>query len=108
MGWHLHNVPNWSHHGFWSVVPLVPAQSQSLAERVSQQAGDFGLQTDWLYRILYGRPARSAEVATLAAAFANLTDSRTSQQDADGSDSTATWQHLIHTMRCANEFMHLR
>ena len=88
--------------------PLVLAQAQTLAEHVSQQLRDFDLQVDWLHRTLYGRPARSAEVSTLVAAFENLTDSASSQKDADRSDRTAAWQHLIHTMICANEFIHIQ
>jgi hypothetical protein len=88
--------------------PLVLAQAQTLAEHVSQQTGDIDLRVDWLHRTLYGRPARSAEVLTLAAAFADLTDSTGSQQDADASGRIAAWQHLIHTMMCANEFINLR
>lgn len=88
--------------------PLVMQRSQVLAERVSQQTGSCADQVDWLVRRVYGRPASEAETSTLAAAFAALSASAPANRQGNGDTSVFAWQQIIHTMICANEFIHIR
>nr|MBC8356726.1 DUF1553 domain-containing protein [Planctomycetota bacterium] len=86
--------------------PMVVDRTKTLARRVTQQAGSFEDRANWLHFLLYGRPAIDAEISTLASAFEELSAASAVSGD-DDSDASA-WQHIVHTMICANEFIHIR
>ncbi|MCA9122567.1 MAG: DUF1553 domain-containing protein [Planctomycetaceae bacterium] len=85
---------------------LVLRRANCLAYIVSQQPGPFEERTNWLYRVLYGRPATEQETATLELAFDELASSNVSR-DGERADLW-TWQQIVHTLVCANEFIHIR
>ena len=89
--------------------PFVVNRSTALAKQVATQDRSVPDRIDWLYRRLYCRPATGVETETLAASFVKLAefDRVGHKTTADKSDVSA-WQHLIHTMMCANEFIHVR
>ena len=87
--------------------PFVIERAELVAERVAQQTRSFERRIDWLHRLLYGRPATDGEVATVRAAFADLAeDDADARRDHD--PNSVVWQHIIHAMLCANEFIHIR
>ena len=68
----------------------------------------FEEQVESLYLLLYGRPARQEETRTLATAFETLSARAAAEQQNDEETSAFAWQHIIHTMLCANEFIHIK
>ncbi len=88
--------------------PLVIQQAKALAERVAQQTGSFEEQVDWLHRLLYARAATDSEISTLALVFTELSASEAAEQTSDNDATAFAWQHIIHTMICANAFIYLQ
>jgi hypothetical protein len=88
--------------------PFVADRVKVLAEQVMNQSTRFEDRLDWLHRTLYGRPVTDREVLTLLDALSELSE----DANADGNNRAAVelsaWQHVIHTMLCSNEFIHLR
>ena len=88
--------------------PFVIDRTNILARQLTNQPARFEEQLDRLHRVLYGRPVTDREALRLSAAFTELTD----QEQAEANDSKAValfaWRHIIHTMLCSNEFIHIR
>lgn len=88
--------------------PFVIDRSKALADQLMSRSVSFEERLDWLHQILYGRRVTEQEILTLSAAFVVLTEN----EKAESADSRAVeltaWQHIIHTMFCSNEFIHIR
>ena len=87
---------------------FVIQRSGILAETVTRQTRAFEDQVDWLSRLLYGRPATERETSTLDSMFRKLAATDVSDLRSGEDPESFAWQHIIHTMICADEFIHLR
>ena len=83
--------------------PIVVDVAKDLAKQVMRIEASFAEQVDQLHLILYGRNATDGEIETLAVAFEALRG-EVSESEAQ----RFAWQQIIHTMICANEFLHIR
>jgi hypothetical protein len=73
--------------------PLVLAQAQALAARMSREApADAPARVDWLTRQLFARPATVAETALVTEAIARA------------ADPAKAWEQVCHALLCSNEF----
>jgi hypothetical protein len=88
--------------------PFVIERAKELAKHVSKRPIGFDQQTDRLHLLLFGRPTTDGERSTLAAAFTELLAAANTERQAAGAGELFAWQHIIHTMLCSNEFIHLR
>jgi hypothetical protein len=79
-------------HGF------VLGQARHLADRLAREApADPRERIDWAYRLLFGRPARTEEIAIIHELLARA--------GRRGSDEA--WRDVAHVLLCCNEFVHL-
>ena len=73
--------------------PLVLAQAQALAARMSREApADVAGRVDWLARHLFARPATAAETALVTETIARA------------ADPAKAWEQVCHALLCSNEF----
>jgi hypothetical protein len=88
--------------------PFVIDRAKVLAGQLMSRSARFEEQLDWLHRTLFGRPATDREAITLSAAFTELTDEEMPGRKDSEAGALSVWQHIIHTMLCSNEFIHIR
>ena len=73
--------------------PFALDRAKQLAARVEKEsAGDDAAKIDWLYRILFARPAETKEVEIGKRLIAF---------------EKSGWQSYCHVLLCANEFMYV-
>ncbi|MFT5323317.1 MAG: hypothetical protein ACI8P0_001166 [Planctomycetaceae bacterium] len=88
--------------------PFVTERAKVLAGQLMSRSTGFDEQLDWLHRTLYGRPVSDREASTLAAAFTEFIEDEKAEGTGQQSSASSVWQHIIHTMLCSNEFIHIR
>lgn len=88
--------------------PFVIDRAEALARQFSTLPSGFDQRSDRLHRILYGRPVTVGETSTLALAFAELLAAASKDGKDNDEGELFAWLHIIHTMLCSNEFIHLR
>jgi hypothetical protein len=80
--------------------PFVLAQIKGLAQRVLKEApDDDAKRVQWLYELLYARPAGQQE---LQLGLSALSQSRTETKD-----NEAAWEQYCQVLLCANEFVYV-
>jgi hypothetical protein len=79
--------------------PFVIERAKAVAARISSRNQADAANINWLHRLMFGRNASAVESKLLNAHLQSL---RKSQSEADA------WQHLVHSLICSNEFIHLR
>lgn len=85
--------------------PFAIAQADALAQRVMKEApqGDRG-RIEWLYQLLYGRPATKQEINIGVRALSRA--GAVAKSDPKKSTSAA-WQEYCQVLLCANEFIYV-
>ena len=80
--------------------PFVQAQIKGLAQRVLKEApADDEARVQWLYQLLYARPAGKKELPLGLTALA--------QARAETKDAEAAWEQYCQVLICANEFVYV-
>jgi hypothetical protein len=76
------------------------AQTKALAARLAKEAPkDDAGRVQWLYQLLYGRPAEKAEVKVGLSALARARR--------DAKDDELAWEEYCQVLLCANEFIYV-
>ena len=88
--------------------PFVVDRTRKLARQLADRPAVRDEQLDWLHRILYGRPINDRELLALSAAVTELADGGKAEATDSKAVALSAWQHIIHTMLCSNEFIHIR
>jgi len=88
--------------------PFVVDRAKVLAGQLMERSASFDARVDWLHRCLFGRPATDREVSALSAVFSALVEDEAAAGKAQAASEVSAWQHIIHTMLCSNEFIHIR
>jgi hypothetical protein len=80
--------------------PFVLAQIKGLAQRILKEApADDEGRVQWLYQLLYARPAAKEELQLGLSALALAR--------AGANDSEAAWEEYCQALVCANEFVYI-
>lgn len=88
--------------------PFVVDRANVLAGQVMERSASFDARVDWLHHFLFGRPATDQEVSTLSAVVSALAEGEAAAGKDQAVRELSAWQHIIHTMFCSNEFIHIR
>ncbi len=84
--------------------PFVLAQCKSLAERAQKEGPkETGKKVDWLYRLLYARPATSEEIKIALKVLSKAANGRWGE----ATDEPGLWQQYCQVLLCANEFIYV-
>ena len=77
---------------------FVRIQADELAKRLLRQGPDEeSARIHWTYQLLYGRPARSEELA-----IGHQLLAKSGEPEAE-----SAWSDLVHVLLCANEFIYV-
>jgi hypothetical protein len=86
--------------------PFAMAQAKALAARVAKQtAADDAARIQWLYAILYGRPATDREAKIGLAVLSRARDA--GNQAGAGPAAEQLWEPYCQILLCSNEFIYV-